>query len=226
MSTTRIRRVDAATAESSIDTVMALLMRDPDFVIATVVANNYPAVAARYTSVMGNSAPTAKPLTAELQRMRAGGQGREVTAIISVPWLDNGDTPLHTAVRTLRAESQARLNDPNNAPAIAKMGVFDPSTFDPTGEYAATAIDGGAVPGNPTNGAAGSGGAFWNSLPGILTSMGGLVGAFTGHLPSTNTGGPYTPPPKPATNWMRVALVVLGIAAVITVIAVVVKRTK
>lgn len=201
----------------TVDNIMQQLLSDPDYVIQVMANNNFPAVARRYTAATGKVAATASELTAALQAMRRNGDRSKVLYAIAVPWEYRGNTALEQAVSALRSEANALMTDPAFGGTAKNLPVDNiASLVDELNTIDTSADDGSDTDRNSQ---------FWNSLPGILTGLGGLVGAFTGNVPATTTGG-TTPPPAPATNWMGVALWVLGIGVLVTVVVLVVKAKK
>lgn len=213
------------TNDTSVDKVMQVIMRDPDYVIAATVTNNTPDVAARYQALTGKHPGSASALITELQKMRLTNKVM-VRRILSVPWRDQGGSVLDTAVRTLRAEGNARLV---NNPVLAK--IYDPTyggmlPEEVIEEYVPP------TPGSTTGTSTGTDSetaSFWESLPGILTAAGGLVGAFTGNVPNpgaTTSGGGNTPPPSNGGSVMKTVLIILGIGVAITAVALIVRAVR
>lgn len=207
---------------SSVERIMELLLTDPLFVIGVTVRNNPAAVAANYQAVMGvRSAPKSDAMVSRLQRMWEDGQRDTVGRIIAVPWVDQIGTPLQSAVQALRAEGMANAN---TAEGMAMLKHQVP--LDLLAELDAASPQGNpnAAPNATTNtGSTGStaGGSSWlESLPGILTAAGGLVGAFTGNLPGggTNSNAPQPPTPNSG-GTMRTVLIILGIGAAVVAAA-------
>lgn len=218
------------TSDASVDKVMQLLLRDPDFAIAAAVQNNYADVAARYVRFTGNKAPgTIKAMTATLQKMRSRGEKVKVLRVLSVPWKDRGESALDTAVRALRSEAVARQGDPSAARPKSAMQPFGPLT---EAEAAAAAANGGGSFDPLATDDVEETNAFWNSLPGILTGAGALIGAFTGNMPAPaagtggGAGGGGGTPPAGTGNTMTVVLWILGIAVVVTVVALIIRAVK
>lgn len=206
----------------TVDSIMQQLLRDPDYVIEVMAHNNFPAVAKRYTVATGKVVATPTELTAALQAMRRRGERGKVVYAISVPWEYRGNTALDQAVSALRSEAGALLTDPAFRGSVKNL----PTVGFPEEEIEWWTPEAGtAAPSGAAQSDTGRNNEFWNSLPGILTGLGGLVGAFTGNVPATATGGTNVPP-APATNWLGVAMWVLGIGVLVTVVVLVVKAKK
>ncbi len=209
------------TTDSSVSQVQQLLLSDPDFVIAAAVNNNFAAIRERFATVMRSAGPsTVQGMTSVLQAMRSRGEKGRVANILSVPWVDRGASPLDTAVRTLRAEGAARLNDPGSpirlksAVPSSSLGPDDTPENMPT-----TAATNATADVEDTN-------TFWNSLPGILTAAGGLVGAFTGNLPAAANGGGAPPATSDGSGVLKTVLIILGVAAGITAVALIIRALR
>lgn len=202
----------------TVDSIMQQLLRDPDYVIEVVVNNNFSAVANRYTVATGKVVATASELTAALQGMRRRGERAKVLYSIAVPWEYRGNTALEQAVSALRSEASALMTDPAFSGTAKNLPVDNIASL--VDEI--NAIDTSGNAGSDTD----QNSQFWNSLPGILTGLGGLVGAFTGNVPPATGTGVAAPPPAPSTNWLGVTLWVLGIGVVVTVVVLIVRAKK
>jgi hypothetical protein len=210
------------TSDASVDKVMQLLLRDRDFAIAATVQNNYADVAARYVRFTGKKAPASiATMTAALQKMMGSGEKVKVLRVLSVPWKDRGESALDTAVRALRAEALARQSDPSaggakNLPGSSLGPDDDPASMPATSPVATDDVE-------ETN-------AFWNSLPGILTGAGAVIGAITGNMPASASGsggaGGGSTPPSGTGDTMTIVLWILGIAVVVTVAALIIRAVR
>lgn len=206
-------RYGVAPNAETVDMLMDRLVSDPDFVIEVMVNNRYAEVSRRFTVATGKVATTPVDLAKELKRMRkAGGlERKKVRYCIAVPYEQRGNTALDVAVAALRSEWTAMQDNVQQALASkSSRDLFEDEEIDwwvppPGADPQAPQTD------------TGRNNEFWNSLPGILTGLGGLVGAFTGNAPAGAADGAAVPPAqRPATNWMSVVLIGLAIAAVIT----------
>lgn len=199
--------------------ILELLTTDADYVIAATVRNNPKHVRKRYSLIMGRRPPADHALISQLQAMRLKGQGNVVLDILSVPWIDHGEA-LDNAVLALRSEAEARLNDVTMGVGVPMKSMITMEGPDNTG-----------IPSSGTTQGSndGDGTDFWASLPGILTGLGALAGAFTGHVPGAAGSSPSTPPPpppKPKTNWGKVVLVGLLAAGAIVATVFLIRKLK
>jgi phage-related tail fiber protein len=207
----------SAPSQQEVDLVINSLRTDPDFVITVVVNNAYPLVRDRYQMVTGDGSNLGRTkLIAKLKAMRSSGQKKAALWCIAVPLELPQGSALEVAVSSLRSEMQARMSDPSGN--TMKMGPVgqpeepidwaDVPLYTPTGAAAQTAQD--------VQNEQGGSGAFWNSLPGILTGLGGVIGAVTGNVATTGTN---TAPTQPTTSWVRV--LVIGTIIIVVVAGVV-----
>jgi hypothetical protein len=207
----------SAPSQQEVDLVINSLRTDPDFVITVVVNNAYALVRDRYQLVTGDAQNLGRTkLIAKLKAMRASGQKKAALWCIAVPLQLPQGSALEVAVSSLRSEMQARMSDPSGG--TMKMGPAqseepidwaDVPLYTPTGAASQTAQD--------IQNEQGGSGAFWNSLPGILTGLGGVIGAVTGNTATTGTSS--TPPTQPTTSWVRV--LVIGTIIIVVVAGVV-----
>jgi len=212
-----------APTEAAVNQELERLMGNPDYVIAAVVNNSFGDVQERYRRFTGASAPVSREkMVAVLQNMRQTGRKVLVREIISVRWQRNGNGPMDIAISSLQSESAARLGDPSAQAFRAKsLPVFGPWQEGQADPWAGDRPAPGTTPTAESN-------DFWNSLPGILTAAGGLVNAFTGNAQPTTTGGSGAgaPPAQPGTNWMKVIVILLVVAAVATGIALIIRARQ
>lgn len=201
--------------DTEVNRIVQQLLTDPDFVISLVVNNNYAAVLERYGEVTGKRANIGREqLTQALQRMRTSGQKAQVTYCVSVPWEPaTKTTAVDRAVASLRSESVARMSDPA-LPAFKWNLPGTPDDEDIPSGSGGNSLKGG----NDTT----NNNEFWNSLPGILTGLGGLVGAFTGK----GGAAPSQAPPPPITSGSNTLIIVVVVVVVIGAVALAIKYFK
>lgn len=177
-------------AQKDVDMLINRLKSDPDFVITVMVNNAYRAVLERYKIATGTTTNLSKAaLAAKIQAMRKG-DGPAARRIISVPLELPHNTALEVAYSSMRSEFAARYDNG----IMAKMA---PSN--------SMKEEGDDAPDSD----------FWASLPGVLTGLGGLVGAFTGNTPSGGNTQHPAPSTQPSTSLLRVLGMVLIAVAVI-----------
>lgn len=148
------------------------MLSEQSYAVSYIVENNPVAVSERLRE-FGFSVNTPSDIFGALNALLEEGKVVDYWQALNVPMLTAGIDPAQCAVVIEVGQAMAQMANPNGE--LAKAGVFDPSIFDPTGAYANTAVDGGAVPDGGSNHAPGTG--FANVFGAIMSGFVSLMGA-------------------------------------------------